>query len=105
MGSEKLVKELRDAIRDEWGSRICHRNQYLERICKPGRCSCESIGEAVLARLDALGYAVVPKEPTEKMLCAEHETGLGKVKLDAPYSMEYSDPADVWRAMLAAATP
>ncbi len=53
------------------------------------------LGTSVIEALDAAGYAVVPKEPTEEMLGAAQ---------DEEPMIHLSHFYDIWSAMLAAAT-
>jgi hypothetical protein len=57
----------------------------------------EAVARAALAAIDAAGYAVVPKEPSEAMRIAAINTGL-------PMRGEPPLYEKLWRAMLAAAS-
>jgi len=58
--------------------------------------------DAILSALDAAGYAVVPKEPTERMAMAFHEAQW-RAAQDRTYLRRLEDFADRYKAMLTAA--
>ena len=62
----------------------------------------EEQADAILAALDAAGYAVVPKEPTERMAMAFHEAQW-RAAQDRTYLRRLEDFADRYKAMLTAA--
>lgn len=55
-------------------------------------------GPAILATIDAAGYVVVPKEPTDAMIAA----GVTAFMNDAGVLVADRDALFVWRAMIAA---
>lgn len=64
-----------------------------------GKEECLSVAHAVFAALNAAGYAVVPKEPTERML----DAGDNLIPITRSTIMASLNSEAIWRAMVAAA--
>jgi hypothetical protein len=63
-----MIERVKKAVRNEWGSRLCKPNEYLERPCEHGSiCACLEVARAAIEAM---------RSTTDEMLVCGEQWGL-----------------------------